>query len=101
MATSLSTDFPSAVETFEYLALSSILYNTKDLDEQSSLPDDLQLHLVVNYDGNPICDRTIVVSSPSKKYVAAVFRGVVSRCLASHGFVRMRIISLSNHTAAR
>ena len=72
----VSTDFPSVTETLEYLTLSSILYNENDLEH--NLPGDLQLHLVVNYDGNPICDRTMVVSNPSKKYVAVVFRGVDS-----------------------
>jgi len=76
VARCMSTDFPPVTETLEYLTLSSILYNENDLDH--NLPDDLQLHLVVNYGGNPICDRTMVVSSPSKKYIAVVFRGVDS-----------------------
>eukprot|EP00816_Leptocylindrus_hargravesii_P013307 CAMPEP_0196811514 /NCGR_PEP_ID=MMETSP1362-20130617/18153_1 /TAXON_ID=163516 /ORGANISM="Leptocylindrus danicus, Strain CCMP1856" /LENGTH=375 /DNA_ID=CAMNT_0042186823 /DNA_START=109 /DNA_END=1236 /DNA_ORIENTATION=- len=68
--------FPSVHTAHEYLTLSHFIYHFDGDTNETQLPyDDLELHL---FEDNPANGCVMVVSSPLRKYVAAVFRGTDS-----------------------
>eukprot|EP00814_Leptocylindrus_danicus_P013614 CAMPEP_0116015994 /NCGR_PEP_ID=MMETSP0321-20121206/7194_1 /TAXON_ID=163516 /ORGANISM="Leptocylindrus danicus var. danicus, Strain B650" /LENGTH=378 /DNA_ID=CAMNT_0003485923 /DNA_START=64 /DNA_END=1200 /DNA_ORIENTATION=- len=73
---SKTLEFPSVHTAHEYLTLSHFIYNFDGDTNERKLPyDDLELHL---FEDNPANGCVMVVSSPLRKYVAAVFRGTDS-----------------------
>jgi len=69
----LSTDFPSVDETYQYLQLSSYLYDIhSEEDANKILPDSITVLLFEDYTVN---DATMVVYDEIQRFIAVVFGG--------------------------